>query len=131
MTSGPIPPSPPELLGSERFATLIAKLRDSYDWVLIDSPPAASLADASVLASLADMSVLVVRHARTDRDLVIKTLHRLRTVNPVVAGVVLNAVDLERAFHKDYYYAGAYYYNEDGDKKSARKRRVESKANVG
>ena len=71
-----------------------------------------------------------MRHARTDRDLVVKTLQRLQAVNPVVAGVVLNAVDLERAYHKDYYYAGAYYY-EEGDKKSARKRRLESKANVG
>lgn len=131
MTSGPIPPSPPELLGSERFTNLVTKLRDSYDWVLIDSPPAASLADASVLASLADMVVLVVRHAQTDREVVIKTLSRLRAVNPVVVGAVLNAVDLDRAYHKDYYYAGAYYYNEEGDKKSARKRRLESKANVG
>jgi len=130
MTSGPIPPSPPELLGSERFASLLSKMRECYDWVLIDSPPAASLADATVLASMADMVVMVVRHARTDRDLVIKTLHRLRAVNPVVVGAVLNAVDLERAYHKDYYYAGAYYY-EEGDKKSARKRRLESKANVG
>jgi capsular exopolysaccharide synthesis family protein len=131
MTSGPIPPSPPELLGSERFSALVAQLRESFDWVLIDSPPAASLADAAVLASMADMLVLVVRHARTDRDLVIKTANRLRTVNPVIAGVVLNAVDLERAYHKDYYYAGAYYYNEEGYKKPVRKQRVESKANVG
>jgi len=131
MTSGPIPPSPPELLGSERFTNLVSKLRESYDWVLIDSPPAASLADASVLASLADMVVLVVRHAQTDREVVIKTLNRLRAVNPVVVGAVLNAVDLDRAYHKDYYYAGAYYYNEEGDKKAARKRRLESKANVG
>jgi capsular exopolysaccharide synthesis family protein len=132
MTSGPIPPSPPELLGSERFANLLSRLRESYDWVLIDSPPAASLADATVLASLADMVVLVVRHARTDRDVVIKTLHRLQAVNPVVVGAVLNAVDLDRAYHKDYYYAGAYYYSEDGERKAARKRRrLESKANVG
>jgi capsular exopolysaccharide synthesis family protein len=131
MTSGPIPPSPPELLGSDRFSKLVARLRDSYDWVLIDSPPAASLADATVLASLVDMVVLVVRHARTDRDVVSKTLSRLRAVNPTVVGAVLNAVDLERAYHKDYYYAGAYYYSEDGERRSARKRRVESKANVG
>ena len=130
MTSGPIPPSPPELLGSERFSKMLDKLRESYDWVLIDSPPAASLADATVLASLADMVVLVVRHAQTDREVVIKTLSRLREVNPVVVGAVLNAVDLDRAYHKDYYYAGAYYY-EEGDKKAARKRRLESKANVG
>jgi len=131
MTSGPIPPSPPELLGSDRFAKLVARLRDSYDWVLIDSPPAASLADATVLASLVDMVVMVVRHARTDRDVVSKTLARLRAVNPTVVGAVLNAVDLERAYHKDYYYAGAYYYSEDGERRSSRKRRVESKANVG
>jgi Mrp family chromosome partitioning ATPase len=78
------------------------------------------------------MVVLVVRHAQTDREVVIKTLSRLRAVNPVVVGAVLNAVDLDRAYHKDYYYAGAYYYNEDGDKKAARKKsRLESKANVG
>ena len=44
---------------------------------------------------------------------------------------MLNAVDLDRAYHKDYYYAGAYYYNEEGEKKASRKRRLESKANVG
>jgi succinoglycan biosynthesis transport protein ExoP len=131
MTSGPIPPSPPELLGSERFSNMLSAMRESYDWVLIDSPPAASLADASVLASVVDMVMLVVRHAQTDREVVIKTLSRLRAVNPVVVGAVLNAVDLGRAYHKDYYYAGAYYYNEEGDKKAARKRRLESKANVG
>jgi capsular exopolysaccharide synthesis family protein len=131
MPCGPIPPSPPELLGSERFAELIAGLRESYDWVLIDSPPAASLADATVLAEMVDMLVLVIRHAQTDRDLVVKTLQRLRGVNAAIAGAVLNSVDLERAYHKDYYYAGAYYYTDEGGKKTAKKKRVESKANVG
>jgi capsular exopolysaccharide synthesis family protein len=49
ITCGPIPPSPPDLLGSARFADLIGQLRESYDWVLIDSPPAASLADTTQL----------------------------------------------------------------------------------
>jgi capsular exopolysaccharide synthesis family protein len=131
LPSGPIPPSPPELLGSERFAALIGDLRESYDWVLIDSPPASSLADSTLLAALADMVVLVVRHAETDRDLVIKTVQRLRAVNSVIAGAVLNGVDLERSYNKDYYYAAAYYYTDEGDKKTGRRRRVESKANVG
>ncbi len=106
-------------------------LRESYDWVLIDSPPAASLADATLLASLADMLVLVVKHARTDRDLVVKTVQRLRAVNPTIAGVVLNSVDLGRAYHKDYYYAGADYYHEDGDRKRSNKRGERSRASVG
>lgn len=129
MSCGPLPPSPPELLGSERFTELLAKLRDEYDWVLLDSPPATSLADAALLAAVADMVVLVVQHNKTDRDVTARTLQRLRAVNPAVVGAVLNNVDLERAYHKDYYYAG--YYFEDGKKGSRRKRRVEPKAQVG
>lgn len=76
LTCGPIPPSPPELLGSERFAELLTTLRENYDWILLDSPPASSLADAPLLAQLADMVVLVVQHNRTDRDLTAKSTLR-------------------------------------------------------
>ena len=127
LACGPIPPSPPELLGSDRFLELVSALRESYDWVLIDSPPAATLADATQLAAVSDMIVLIVRHAHTDRDLVSKTLARLRAVNPNVVGAVLNNVDIERAYSKDYYYAGAYYYEADEKGKSAKKRRVTTK----
>ncbi len=95
LACGPIPPSPPELLGSDRFVELVAALRESYDWVLLDSPPAATLADATQLASVADMVILVVRQHHTDRDLVGKTLQRLRAVNPNVVGGVLNNVDID------------------------------------
>ncbi|HKQ61770.1 MAG TPA: polysaccharide biosynthesis tyrosine autokinase [Candidatus Polarisedimenticolaceae bacterium] len=133
MASGPIPPSPPELLGSDRFSDLVGALRESYDWVLIDSPPAASLADACLLAALADMSVLVVQYNRTDRDLVGKTLQRLRAVNSTTAGAVLNNVNLERAYSKDYYYAGYYYESDDETSKKKRSGRsgADRKANVG
>ncbi len=124
MTCGPIPPSPPELLGSARFTELIGHLRESYDWVLIDSPPAASLADTTQLVPTADMVILVVQHYRTDRDMVRKTLQRLQAIQTPIVGAVLNNVDLDRAYHKDYYYAG-YYYADDtrtsGRKKGAKK----------
>ena len=51
------------------------------------------------------------------------------TVNPAVVGAVLNNVDLERAYDKDYYYAG--YYFEDGEKRPRKKARVEREAQVG
>jgi len=113
MVCGPIPPSPPELLGSERFRRLLKELRERYDWVLIDSPPAASLADSSLLATISDMVVLVVRHNHTDRDLVTRTVQQIRALNATLVGAVLNNVDISRAFSKDYYYAGYYYYTED------------------
>jgi capsular exopolysaccharide synthesis family protein len=131
VTCGPIPPSPPELLGSERFADMLVGMRDKYDWIILDSPPAASLADASILAAVSDMVVLVVQHNRTDRDVVLKTLQKLHAVNPAVVGSVLNNVDMEKAYGKDYYYAG-YYYEEDGKRgKRRKKRKVERKVNVG
>lgn len=125
LTCGPIPPSPPELLGSDRFRQLLTTLRDHYDWILIDSPPASSLADATLLAQLCDMAIIVIQHNRTDRDLVSKSLQRLRAVNPVIAGAVLNNVDIEKSYHKDYYYAGYYYYSDEeetGTKKKKKKR---------
>jgi capsular exopolysaccharide synthesis family protein len=133
LTSGAIPPSPPELLGVERFKRMLREVSERYDWVLLDSPPAASLADATLLAELADMVVLIVQHYHTDRDLVSKTLQRIRSVKDNVVGAVLNNVDLERAYRKDYYYAGYYYYGDEksGGRRGRKKRGVEKKASVG
>lgn len=124
-TAGPIPPSPPELLSGDRFKQMVAEMRDEYDWVLIDSPPASSLADATTLAGVADMLVLVVKHNSTDRDLVYKSLQRLKSFNEHVVGAVLNNVDLDRTYNRDYYYAG-YYYEEraqEDEKKKSRSRK--------
>jgi Mrp family chromosome partitioning ATPase len=95
----------------------------------LDSPPAASLADSTLLASIVDLVILVVQHNRTDRDLVVKTLQQLRSVNANLAGVVLNNVDLDRTYHKDYYYAGYYYMDEEG--KSTTKKRTARQAQAG
>jgi len=123
ITCGPIPPNPPELLGSDRFRDLLSELRAEFDWVIIDSPPAASLADAVLLSALSDLVVLVVRYNVTDRDLVARTLQVLRNVHANVVGVVLNNVDLDRAFRKDQYYAG-YYYSSHGEDTKAAGRKV-------
>ncbi len=130
MTCGPIPPNPPELLGSERFVRLLAELREAYDWIVLDSPPAMSLADAVLLSSKVDMVLLVVQHNQTDRDLAARTVFQFRNVGANVAGALLNNVDLERAYRKDYYYAG--YYYEDSDSKTTKRRRSgESKRGTG
>jgi capsular exopolysaccharide synthesis family protein len=120
ITCGPIPPNPPELLGSERFKRFLAETREAYDWVLLDSPPAASLSDATLLAGLADIVLLVIRHNQTDRDMVARTLQALRRVGANVAGVVLNNVDLDRAYGKEYAYAGYYYAEGSKDERKAR-----------
>jgi succinoglycan biosynthesis transport protein ExoP len=127
MTCGPIPPNPPDLLGSERFRRFIAEAREAYDWVLLDSPPAATLADASLLAGLSDMVLVVVRHNLTDRDIVARTVQQLQRVGASIAGVVLNNVDIGRAFGKDYYYAGYYYNRREGEPESGEQKKRRSK----
>ena len=114
MTSGPLPPNPPDIFGSDRFAQLLAELKTDFDWVFLDSPPVASLTDSILLASMADMVAFVIRHNQTDKELVRRCLGNIRNVNANVIGAVLNHVDLERSSYRDYYYVGYYYYGSEG-----------------
>jgi capsular exopolysaccharide synthesis family protein len=102
--SGPLPPSPAELLASERFAALIGELKAAHDWVIIDSPPTAGLTDALLLAAQTDMVVFVVRQARTDREMLRRAVESVRTANPNIIGAVLNDVDLTRSENRELYY---------------------------
>jgi polysaccharide biosynthesis transport protein len=102
--SGPLPPSPAEMLASDRFAALIKELKAAHDWVLIDAPPTAGLTDALLLAAQTDMVVFVVRQGRTDRDALRRALDSVRTANPNIIGAVLNDVDLARSENRELYY---------------------------
>lgn len=126
LTCGPLPPNPVELFGSERFAELLAKLRQSYNWVLVDSPPLASLSDSVVLASRVEMTVVVIKHMENDRELIRRSTEQLRRVNANVVGAVLNAVDLKRVAYHDYYYASYEY----GDQANAEVSRPEKRKSL-
>ena len=123
LTCGPIPPNPAELVGSMKFRDLLADLKRTHDWVLVDSPPVSTLADSVVLASVADMVTIVIKHNQNDRDLIRRSLKRLRDVQVDVVGAVLNSVDLERSYYGDYYYSGYHYREDDGQKKKFGRRR--------
>lgn len=104
ISSGPLPPSPSELLASERFGALIKDLRAVYDWVIVDAPPAVGLTDPVLLAAQTDMVVFVARQARTDRDLLRRAIDIVRTANPTIIGVLLNDVDLRRPENRELYH---------------------------
>ena len=103
-----------ERLGSDTMKALIDKARGRYDWVIIDSPPALGLSDASIIATLADGIILVCSGDQTPRQAVRHVADQLRAVRAPVLGVVLNRVDLHR--HSYYYgrYYSAYYGTEGG-----------------
>lgn len=104
VTSGPIPPNPAEMLGSERTRSLWPALLGKYDYVLIDAPPILAVADASILASQVDGVILVVRYAATRYDLAKKAKEQLLNANAHIIGVVLNQFKMEAKEYQYYYY---------------------------
>jgi succinoglycan biosynthesis transport protein ExoP len=111
--SGPTPPNPSELLGSDRMKHLIHELRAKFAFVIFDSPPVMAVTDSIVLAANADGVVLCVHGGQTPRDIVQRAAERLRQSNIPVLGALLNNLDLQQygySFKKSYYD----YYDEDG-----------------
>src|ERR1041384_1685238 len=67
ITSGPMPPNAAELLGSEQMRRLLHLLGENFTHIIIDSPPAISFTDASILSTMVDGVVLVVHGGRSSR----------------------------------------------------------------
>ena len=105
INSGPVPPNPLELLGSERMAELIAKLEESFDLVLVDSPPILPVSDALVLGTRLDGAILVVRWGRTRLDALKMSQERMAAHHINRLGVILNDAHIRGM--EGYY--GAYY----------------------
>ena len=112
ITSGPLPPNPPELFGKQSYRELLDEARNSYDWVLIDTPPVGSVTDPVICARLAELVVLVVQYGSTRRQVVREAIRLLGRTGAHIAGVLLNQVDIER---DHYYYSGYYSYTRYGD----------------
>tara|TARA_B100001245_G_scaffold184696_1_gene142755 strand:+ start:33739 stop:35973 length:2235 start_codon:yes stop_codon:yes gene_type:complete len=108
MSSGPIPPNPLELLGSESFRSLLATLSSRYDRIIIDSAPVHAVSDAVYLSTLVDGVVYVVKADATKDSLVKKGLERMKQNQARILGVVLNQVDVERERKYTGSYAGYY-----------------------
>jgi polysaccharide biosynthesis transport protein len=110
LPSGPIPPNPAELIGSDQMRGLMAALESTFTHIVIDSPPIASFTDGVLLSSLADGVLLVVHGGASSRNVVLRARQLLLDVGAKIFGVVLNNVTLSpddyyyyRSYHQDYY----------------------------
>ena len=93
--------NPSELLHSERMKHLLDRMSLVFDWIILDSPPALAVHDASILADMCDGVLFVVRAGATDFELAEKASAEFRDKN--LLGVVLNRVEKSDAYG-DYYY---------------------------
>ncbi|NOZ72486.1 MAG: polysaccharide biosynthesis tyrosine autokinase [Chloroflexi bacterium] len=111
LTSGPLPPNPAELLGSQRMKELLDRLQALADVVILDSPPATMLADAAILSTQSDGVLLVLDSGSTRREIAHRALEGLRQVNAHLVGALLNRMPTRGSGYYYYYY---YYYSKDG-----------------
>ncbi len=80
MTSGPIPPNPAELIGSEQMVSLLRLLQSRFTHIVIDSPPIASFTDGVLIASMVDGVILVVHAGRSSRQVVRRSRQMLQEI---------------------------------------------------
>ncbi|MGQ9800354.1 MAG: GumC family protein [Candidatus Saccharicenans sp.] len=109
INSGPIPPNPAELLGSDRMKELLDRLKGSFDFILIDTPPVLAVTDSQVLGKMVDGLILVVHADRTPKEALRQTREIIDLLQLKSFGVVINALNLDnRGYYNRYYYR--HYY---------------------
>jgi capsular exopolysaccharide synthesis family protein len=111
LTSGPIPPNPAELIGSDQMRHLMSVLQQHFDHVVVDSPPVSSFTDGVLISTMVDGVLLVVHGGKSSRHIVRRSKQLLQDVGAKIFGVVLNNIEIQS---HDYYYYQRYsdkYYS--------------------
>ena len=139
--SGPIPPNPSEILGSQQMAHLMDDLKAQFDIVVIDAPPLLPVTDAAILATSADGAILVARFGKTTKEQLRKATEVLDIVGARLLGTVLNFVPTKGSgygYGSNYGYGyGGYGYgygygygHSEGTKKSKAEEKVPAGADT-
>ncbi len=115
--SGHIPPNPAELLASANFENLLKQLKERYDCIFLDFPPAGVVVDSLIQASLFTGYAFVVRSGMDDRRATAATLAAMKKVGANILGFILNDVNPKTSSyygkHRNYRYRYKYRYRYD------------------
>jgi len=116
--SGPVPPNPAELIESRRMEELIKKLHKKFDFVVLDTPPIAYVADSMILTKYTDINIFVLRQNYSPKN-VIKVINEIYTSGKMKnMGIVINDVNqstiygLKKGYGFSYGYSYGYGYGE-------------------
>ena len=96
VSAGSIPPNPSELLGTKAVRILIKNLSKNYDFIILDLPPAAEVADALVASRLTDGMIIVVRKNYANRHDVADAMQQFSYVNAKILGFVMTHAGADR-----------------------------------
>jgi capsular exopolysaccharide synthesis family protein len=103
--AGPVPPNPPELIGSARMTTAFEWLGRNFEYVLVDAPPLMAVSDALIVSRQVGGVILVVHGGKTPKEAVQKARNLLMSVNAKILGTLVNNVKMDRS---QLYYSAIY-----------------------
>lgn len=95
--------SPADLMGSSRMKEALENWQQSFDFIVIDTPPLLSVTDAVILSQFVDAVVLVARYGQTSKNSLLRARDLLLRANAKIAGVVMNKVDVSSPDHYQSY----------------------------
>jgi hypothetical protein len=111
LSGGVRPPNPSDLLASRKMRDTVKNLRESFDFILMDSPPAIAISDAAVLSKVCDGVILVFHGQKTTTAYARQAVERLDAIRAPILGVILNGIDVRNpsyAYYRRYY--GSNYF---------------------
>ena len=116
--SGPSAPNPSELLSNELLEELIIRLKDTYDYVVVDTPPVNVVIDAALIAPKCDTTLLVVESHITNRKDALRAKIQLEYSGASILGIVRNKAPRNQRIYGKYGYGkygyGKYEYEKYG-----------------
>lgn len=120
--AGQVPPNPTTLLQNTLFSAMIEKVRNIYDFVIIDTPPIGLVVDAAVIAQRTDASLLITESGAISRRFVKKAVEQMQQSGVPFLGVILNKVDTTKDRYGSYGSYGAYgNYGKQQEQKGKKK----------
>lgn len=113
LPSGPVPPNPSELLGSDKMNEILEAVKEQYDFILLDMPPVLPVTDAAVMASKVDGVILVLSAGDISPEEAQRAKAQLEQGGANILGVILNKVPTQHRYGYNYNYYYYYYYDEN------------------
>lgn len=113
ITSGPIPPNPAELIASDKCVELFTRLKEMYDYIIIDTPPLGLVTDAYLLTRFSDVNLFIVRQNYTNRNIFGGIIKDIKN-RGISGAIILNGIEMAKGYgyrYGNYRYSYKYGYN--------------------